>query len=64
MTKRHSNSSTFVLILVILSTLCRADLNRFDCASLATEEAVVDGGLEMIQSFLEEFGAEAIFDDE
>ena len=48
MTMRHSNYSILVLILVILGTICRADLNRFDCASLATEEAVVDGGLEMI----------------
>ena len=64
MTMRHSNYSILVLILVILGTICRADLNRFDCASLATEEAVVDGGLEMVKLFLEEFGAEAIFDDE
>ena len=41
-----------------------ANLNHFDCSTLATEEAVVDGGLDMIKSFMEEFGEEATFDTE
>ena len=65
MTRRHSHCSMLVVLALAIGTLSRAeDLNRFDCASLSTEEAVVDGGLYMVQSFLEEFGDQAIFDDE
>ena len=66
MNKRHSHYSVLMLLLAAMSSLCFAyeDPNRFDCSSLATEEPVVDGGLEMVQSFLDEFGEIAIFDDE
>jgi hypothetical protein len=47
-----------MLLLVAMSSLSFAyeDPNRFDCASLATEEPVIDGGLDMVQSFLDEYG--------
>ena len=58
MNKRHSHYSVLTLLLAAMSSLCFAyeDPNRFDCAALATEEPVIDGGLEMVQSFLDEFG--------
>ena len=50
MNKRHSHYSVLILLLAAMSSLCFAfeDPNKFDCAALATEEPVVDGGLDMV----------------
>ena len=54
---------TCLICLVSLSS-ANLNLNQFDCSTLATEEAVIDGGMDMVQSFLNEFGKEAVFDAE
>merc|ERR1712187_522266 len=64
---RHSRSrgtAIFVTCLVGLLTVAIANLNHFECEHLATEEAVHDGGLDMVKSFVREFGNDAVFDDE
>ena len=53
-----------ILIVCLLSGLTKADFNQFDCATLATEEAIADGGMDMVKSFINEFGQESTFDAE
>ena len=61
------------LLFFILAALISASIgenvpelrpSQFECASLATEEALVDGGMDMVKGFMEAFGKEATFDDE
>ena len=49
-----------------LVSLCNANLplNHFDCLTLATEEALIDGGMGMVQDFMKEYGEESTFDAE
>ena len=58
------NSTIFIACIIYLIQVSSANLNQFDCSTLATEEAVVDGGLDMVKSFMQEFGKEASFDTE
>ena len=53
-----------ILLICLLIELTKADQNQFDCAILATEAAVVDGGMDMVKSFISEFDQEPIFDAE
>ena len=61
----RSRGTTFLITcLVGLLTVAVANLNHFQCDTLSTEEAVVDGGLDMVQGFMSELGEAAVFDDE
>ena len=61
---RSRSIAFFITCLVGLLTVALANLNHFQCEHLATEEAVVDGGLDMVKDFMREFGGDSVFGDE
>lgn len=63
---KHSRVGSAILFscIALIFSLALANLNEFECGTLATEEAVVDGGMGMIKGFMEEFGREAKFANE
>lgn len=61
---RSRGATIFITCLVGLLTVAVANLNHFQCETLGTEEAVVDGGLDMVKGFMSELGSDAVFADE